>query len=160
MSTIDTHLKLDGIDGESKHKDHSGEIELIGWEWGVTNPSTFGKGTGGGQGKGVPLNFVFRHRYDKASPVLAKNAASGKHIATATITARKSGDGQKDYLIIKMKPVKVSSVKPYCNQDGEIIEEVSLAYEDIEFEYKAQDDKGSLGGGGKFGWNIASTETR
>ena len=35
-----------------------------------------------------------------------------------------------------------------------------MTYKDIEFSYKAQDDKGGLGGEVKFGWNLATTETR
>ncbi len=160
MSNIDTHLKLDGISGESKHKDHKDQIELVGWNWGVTNASSFGENSGGGKGKGKPMNMVIIHRYDKASPLLAKASASGKHIASATITARKSGEGQKDFLTITLKPVVVTSVQPSCDAGGEIVEVVSLAYEDVEFDYKPQDDKGGLGGSVKFGWNVASTETR
>jgi type VI secretion system secreted protein Hcp len=40
------------------------------------------------------------------------------------------------------------------------MESVSMSYKDIEFEYKPQDDKGGLGGEVKFGWNVATTETR
>ena len=34
---IDTHIKFDGVDGESTHKEHKGEIELLSWDWGVSN---------------------------------------------------------------------------------------------------------------------------
>ena len=29
MTSIDTHIKFSGIDGESTHKDHAGEIEVL-----------------------------------------------------------------------------------------------------------------------------------
>jgi type VI secretion system protein ImpC len=41
-----------------------------------------------------------------------------------------------------------------------VVETVSMTYKDIEFEYKPQDEKGGLGGAVKFGWNVATTETR
>ncbi|MGE5866384.1 MAG: hypothetical protein ACM32J_14985 [Rhizobacter sp.] len=44
--------------------------------------------------------------------------------------------------------------------EGDITEEVKCSYKDIEYSYKAQDDKGGLGGEVKFGWNTATTETR
>jgi len=43
---IDTHIKFDGVEGESTHTDHKGEIELLSWSWGVSNASM---GSGGGK---------------------------------------------------------------------------------------------------------------
>jgi len=51
-------------------------------------------------------------------------------------------------------------VQPSGSSGGDIVEAVACSYKDIEFEYKPQDDKGGLGGAVKFGWNIATTETR
>ena len=100
------------------------------------------------------------HIYDKASPVLAKNCASGKHFPTVVLTARKAGEGQKDFLKVTMKEVFVTSLAPSGGSEGDIVESVSASYKDIEFAYKPQDDKGGLGGEVKFGWNTASTELR
>ena len=158
--TIDTHLKIAGVDGESTHKDHKGEIDLLGWQWDVRQESTAAAGTGSGKGKGVPGQLQFTHYYDKASPVLAKNCANGKHFDQAVVTCRKAGEGQLDFLKITLKQVLVTSVAPAAASGGEISETVTLSYADIEFEYKPQDDKGALGGAVKFGWNVASTETR
>jgi type VI secretion system secreted protein Hcp len=155
----DAHIKFDGVDGESTHKDHKGEIELLSWNWGVQQPSGLAGG-GSGKGKAIPSDFHFTHMYDKASPVLAKQCASGKHFKDAKLTARKAGEGQKDFLVVTMKEVFITSVSPGGSHGGDILEQVSCSYKDIEFAYKAQDDKGGLGGEVKFGWNIATTETR
>ena len=37
--------------------------------------------------------------------------ASGEHIKEATLTARKAGKGQQDYLIVKMNDVLITSVQ-------------------------------------------------
>ena len=158
MST-DSHIKFDGVDGESTHKDHKGEIEVLSWSWNVSNNSSLAGG-GSGKGKANPGDFVFTHTYDKASPVLAKQCASGKHFKTVKLTARKAGEGQKDFLVVSMKEVFITAVSPSGGHGGEIIENVAFTYKDIEFEYKAQDDKGGLGGAVKFGWDVATTETR
>ncbi|SEL35957.1 type VI secretion system secreted protein Hcp [Roseateles sp. YR242] len=158
--TIDANLKLAGVDGESTHKDHKGEIDLLAWSWDVRQDSTASSGGGSGKGKGIPGQLVFAHYYDKASPVLAKACASGKHFDSAVITCRKAGEGQLDFLKVTLKQVLVTSVSPSASSGGDISESVSLSYSDIEFEYKAQDAKGSLGGAVKFGWNLATTETR
>jgi type VI secretion system secreted protein Hcp len=157
---IDTHIKFDGVEGESSHKDHKGEIEVLSWSWNVSNASSGSQAGGSGKGKAHPGDFTFMHIYDKASPVLAKNCASGKHFPTVVLTARKAGEGQKDFLKITMKEVFVTSLAPSGGSEGDIVESVSASYKDIEFAYKPQDDKGGLGGEVKFGWNTASTELR
>ena len=158
--TIDTHFKFDGVEGESAHKDHKGEIDILSWSWNVTQSSSAASGTGSGRGKAHPGDMNFVHAYDKASPVLAKYCASGKHFATAVLTSRKAGEGQKDFLKVTLKEVFITSVSNSGGGGGELHEAVSCTYKDIEFEYKAQDDKGGLGGSVKFGWNNATTEIR
>jgi type VI secretion system secreted protein Hcp len=157
MASIDTHLKLAGVDGESTHKDHKGEIEILSWTWGVMNENV-GAGGGSGKGKAAPGDFHFTHLYDKGSPVIAKYCASGKHFPDATLTSRKAGEGQKDFLVVKFKEVFIKSVQPSASSGGDIIESVTLSYKQIDFAYKPQDDKGGLGGEVKFGWNNATTE--
>lgn len=155
----DTHIKFDGVEGEATHKDHKGEIEVLSWSWNVTN-NNLGSGGGSGKGKANPGDFVFTHTYDKASPILAKQSAAGKHFKTVVLTARKAGEGQKDFLKVTMKEVFITAVSPSGGHGGEIVENVAMSYKDIEFEYKPQDDKGGLGGAVKFGWDVATTETR
>ena len=156
----DFHIKIDGIEGEAKHKDHKGEIEVLSWSWDVVQPSGAASGGGSGKGKAVPGAFTFTHRYDKASPVLASNSVKGKHLPKAVITARKAGEGQQTYLTLTLKEVLITSVQNGGSQGGEVIETVGASYKDIEFAYKAQDDKGATGADVKFGWDVASTEVR
>jgi type VI secretion system secreted protein Hcp len=157
MASIDTHLKLAAVDGESTHKDHKGEIELLSWTWSVHNDAQ-GFGGGSGKGKATPGDFQFTHVYDKGSPMIAKYCASGKHFADATLTSRKAGEGQKDFLVVKFKEVFIKSVQPTGSAGGDIVEAVTVSYKQIDFAYKPQDDKGGLGGEVKFGWNNATTE--
>lgn len=157
---IDTHIKFDGVEGEATHADHKGEIEVLSWAWNVTNASGAGKAGGSGLGKAQPGDFHFTHGYDKASPVLAKNCASGKHFKSVVFTARKAGEGQKDFLKITMKEVFITSLAPSGASEGDIVESVNSSYKDIEFAYKPQDDKGGLGGEVKFGWDVATTAVR
>jgi type VI secretion system secreted protein Hcp len=160
MPAIDAHIKFDGVEGEATHVDHKGEIAVLSWSWGAHNTSSGASGGGSGVGKGEPNDFTFMHTYDKASPVLAKHCAQGKHFKTVVLTARKSGEGQKDFFKVTLKEAFITSVQPSGASGGEIHEAVSMTYTDIEFSYKPQDDKGALGGEVKFGWNVATTETR
>lgn len=152
----DTHIKFDGVEGEATHADHKGEIEILSWTWGVSNRSQVAGG-GSGKGKAEPGAFQFMHNYDKASPILAKKCAQGVHFKDVVLTARKSGEGQKDFLKITMKEVFITSAQPAGSSGGDIVESVEMSYASIDFSYKAQDDKGALGGDVKFGWNVKTT---
>lgn len=154
---IDTHIKFDGVDGESTHEDHKKEIEVLSWSWGVSNASALGGG-GSGKGKAQPGDLHLNKIYDKASPVLAKKCAQGVHFPTVVLTARKSGEGQKDFLKVTMKEVFITTVQNAAGGEGEIMENISLSYADIEFAYKAQDEKGGTTGEVKFGWNVKTTK--
>ena len=155
---IDTHIKFDGVEGESTHQDHKSEIEVLSWSWGVTNLSSAATGGGSGRGKALPQEFHFMHMYDKASPVLAKKCAQGVHFPTVVITARKSGEGQKDFFKITMKEVFISSVTSNASSGGDMSESVSMSYGFVETSYKAQDAKGGMGGEVKFSWDVKTTK--
>ena len=149
---IDTHIKFDGIEGESNSRDHKGEIEVLSWNWGLTVAPPAGGG-GSGSGKAVPQELRIVHRYDKASPLLAKSAAQGKHLPLAVLTARKSGEGQKDFLKVTMKEVFITSVRSQDDGTG-VSEEIALAYGSIAFAYQPQTAKGGLGTAVPFDWNV------
>jgi type VI secretion system secreted protein Hcp len=153
------HLKIDGVEGESADADHKGEIIVTSWSWGLSNAVNV---SGGGMGVGKP-NFQdvhFNHLFDKASPNLAKNCAAGKHFPSIKFTARKQGDGAKDYFVMTLKEAYITSVAPSGSSGSEITESFSIAYKDIEIEYKPQDGKGGLGGAVKFGYDVAANKGR
>jgi type VI secretion system secreted protein Hcp len=154
---IDTHIKFEGVEGESTHQDHKGEVEVLSWTWGVSNASQ-SAGGGSGKGKANPGDLHITHLYDKSSPILAKKCAQGAHFPTVVMTARKAGEGQKDFIKITLKEVFITSVQPSGGSGGDIVESVAMSYGGIEFAYKPQDEKGGLGGEVKFGWDVKSTK--
>jgi type VI secretion system secreted protein Hcp len=87
----DIFLKLNGIDGESPDATHKNEIEVLSWNWGVTQGSNMHAGSGGGAGKATVHDLVFEHFVDCASPNLIKYCLIGKPIAEAKLTVRKAG---------------------------------------------------------------------
>jgi type VI secretion system secreted protein Hcp len=157
--SIDCHLKLDGIKGESTHAKHKDEIALQSWSWGISNPSN---PSGGGMavGKGIPQDLHFSKKYDNASPVISKNCAAGKHFKDATISMCVAGGKQEDFLVIKLKEVFITSHQVSASTGGEVSDQISISYSDIEYSYKPQKADGSLGGEVKFGLNVRTTETR
>jgi type VI secretion system secreted protein Hcp len=147
--------RIGTIKGESQDARHKDEIDVLSWAWGVSQSGTAGHGTGGGVGKASFHDFSFAHHVDKASPLLMKACATGQHVSDATITVRKAGQGQQEYLIIKMTDIVVTSVSTsVSDQGGSTIESVVLAFAKVDLEYKPQKPDGSLDVGLHFKYDL------
>lgn len=154
---VDYFLKLDGIDGESQDGKYKNNIQLHSWSWGETQTGTFGVGGGGGAGKVNMQDFHFVMPVNKATPKLILACANGEHIKKAVLTCRKAGKTQLDFLVYTFSQVLVSSYQ--TGGSSEIpTEQVSLNYQKIEVEYKAQKPDGTLDGGIKAGWDLIKNE--
>ena len=147
--------RIGTIKGESQDVRHKDEIDVLSWAWGVSQSGKAGHGAGGGVGKATFHDFNFAHHVDRASPLLMKACATGQHISDATITVRKAGQGQQEYLIITMTDILVSSVSTGVSAEGgSTIEGVVLAFAKVDLEYKPQKPDGSLGGGLHFRYDL------
>jgi type VI secretion system secreted protein Hcp len=81
--------------------------------------------------------------------------ATGEHIKEATITVRKAGKGQQEFLILKMTDVIVTSVNPSGSGDSAATaESIALQFSKVELEYKPQKADGSLDAGVFFKYDI------
>ena len=149
---MDHFITFDGVDGESTHQDHKGQIEVLSWSWGLSAPEHAGSG-GGGVGRATPGQFTFTHLYDEASPVLASLAAAGRHVKQAFLTSRRAGDGQKDFLKVTMRDVLITGVDHIGDENG-IDESVTASAGHITFEYRQTATKGTLGSPVVFDWDI------
>lgn len=151
---VDTFVKIDGINGESKDAKHKDEIQVESYSWGVSQMGTMSHGSGGGAGKANFADFNFTHTVDAASANLAQFCASGKHIPWVTVTNRKAGDTPLEYLIFKMTDVLITGVQMSGHREIPM-ESVSMNYSKIEYKYFKQSAKGAADGGPiNFGWNV------
>jgi len=147
--------RIGTIKGESQDAKHKDEIDVLSWSWGVSQSGNAGHGGGGGAGKASFHDFNFTHHVDKASPLVMKACATGQHISDATITVRKAGKGQQEYLIIKMTDILVTSVSTSVSAEGgTTIESVVLAFAKVDLEYKPQKPDGSLDVGLHFKYDL------
>lgn len=158
---VDFFIKFDGIKGESADAKHKDEIDVESWSWGETHPGTAASGGGGGAGKVSMQDFHFVMRLNRASPGLMKACATGQHIKTATLTARKAGKGQQDYLTFKFQDVLVSSFQTGGSEDSAFLptDQVSLGFAKLEVEYKPEKADGSLGSAIRFGYDLKTNKT-
>jgi type VI secretion system secreted protein Hcp len=150
----DIFAKIGDIKGESLDSKHKDEVEILSWSWGVSQTGSMSYGGGGGEGKASFSDFNFTHHVDKATPVLLKVCATGEHIKEATITVRKAGKGQQEYLIIKMNDILVTSVVPSGTDGSGTASNVTLQCAKVDMEYKPQKADGSLDAGLHFKYDI------
>jgi len=155
---VDYFLKFEGpaIDGESTDDKHKNEIDVLSWSWGESQQGTRGAGGGGGAGKVSMQDAHFTKASDKATPKLMLACADGQHIKKATLTCRKAGGEQQEFLIITLSDVLVSGYQ-ISGSRGDVVpmEQVSLNYAKIELSYKPQKADGSLDAAVKAGYDLA-----
>ena len=152
----DIFAKIGDIKGESLDSKHKDEVEVLSFSWGVTNDAAIK--TGGGAGKATFHDLSFVHAIDKASPSLLKACATGSHLKEATITHRKAGKGQQEYLIIKMNDVIITGVSLSDSSGGAGSENVTMAFAKVDFEYKPLNSSGSLDAGIHFKYDIKANK--
>lgn len=156
MAHVDYFLKIEGVDGESTDDKHKGEIELESWSFGGSNAGSFSSGGGGGTGKVALQDFNFVKKADKASAKLFTSCCTGEHLKSVTLTCRKAGKEQQEFLVVVLTSAIVSSFQTGGAAGSDIIpmDQVSLNFAKIEYKYKEQRADGSLGGEVIGGWDV------
>ncbi len=159
---VDYFLTIDGIPGESTDDRQQGSIDLESFSWGETNVSAPGRGGGAGAGAGkvAMQDFHFTARVSKASPALFLACASGKHAKQAVFTARKAGERPQEFLVMTFKDVQITSYQiGGAEAAGDTpIDQVSLAFGEIVYEYRPQRADGSLDTPVRAGWSATANK--
>ena len=79
--------------------------------------------------------------------------ATGQHIKDATITVRKAGKAQQEFLIVKMNDVVITSVA-LAGTGEPPLESVTMQFAKIDLEYRPQKADGSLDAGVHFKYDL------
>lgn len=159
MAGFDVFLKLDGIDGESTTKGHEKEIKVVSYDQSIdgTVPSGGGSG-GGGAGKSTFSGVRIRKLLDTASIPIALACASGLHIQSARFAFRRASSTPLDFYVVTLEDVVVTHAGQ-CATTGTqsplsfetlakspasaaLLEEVTLHFAKIRWEYGQQGPKG------------------
>ena len=155
----DIFAKIGDIKGESLDSKHKDEVEVLSWSWGVANAGPIRDGGGAGRARRAstistsPITSTRRRRF------LLKACATGQHIKEATITVRKAGKGQQEFLIIKMNDVIITERQLERADDAaSTAEHVALQFAKVDLEYKPQKADGSLDAGVHFKYDIKANK--
>ncbi|GAC21709.1 Hcp family type VI secretion system effector [Paraglaciecola arctica] len=153
---VDQFLKLDGINGEAQDKEKKDEIDILAWSWGMSQNGTTHMGSGSGAGKVNVQDITFTKYVDLASTVLMQKCTLGDHIKEGTLTVRKAGGSQLEYIVITMKDIIVSSVSTGgSGGEDRLTENVSLNFGEYKIVYTEQTPDGGKGKQPEFAYDIA-----
>jgi type VI secretion system secreted protein Hcp len=172
MANLDIFLKLDGIDGDSADKGHEKEIDVLSYEQSI-DVAVVHSGGGGGAGAGKPKfsGVRFRKHVDVASIPILLACASGRTIAHARFAFRRA-PGAVEFYKVTLDNVLVTHVAQRAGTgsqyplsfealdagaaDAGFVDEITLDYAQIRWEYQAQDASGRPGATTAGGWDVAA----
>jgi len=154
---LEFYLKLDGIPGESTDSKHKEWIEVVSFSHGVEQEGS--SRSGGGEstvGRAHFSDFCVVKRLDKSSPKLALTCASGAHVASAKMELCQSTKDKHPYMKYELTDVVISAVKPSGQNTSNTLplEEVTMRYSKIQWEYTPMDAAGKVTAAAKANWNL------
>jgi type VI secretion system secreted protein Hcp len=154
----DYYLLIDGVNGESQNPNMPKNIELDSYSFGASNPADVG-GQGLAAGKCSLSDFSFTCALDSSSWQIVKDLYSGNHVASTVFTGMKAGGGGSTYkyIVITMTNCFITSHSTGGGAEGVPSQSVSIAYEQIVYEYFTQDTStGSTTSAGTATYNIGT----
>lgn len=161
---FDAFLKIEGISGESNDDRHKDWIEVLSYNFSVTQRPSGSASTGGGASaeRANFSDFSVVKTLDKASPKLFEACATGKHIPTVTLELCRAGGDKLKYMEYKLSNVIISMNRPggtsHANE-ALPVEEISFNYGKIELAYTQQSRADGSGGGQvAAGWNLETNK--
>lgn len=173
---VDVFLKMD-IEGEATDNQHRGEIDVLNWKWGTSMEEP-----AAGPAKPDVSDMTIEKLVDKSSALLMLASFKGQVFGEALLASRRKGEAPLEYVKITLSDVVVSSYsilgQPSCElhdwksafswalmkrgrksghgsrvQD-ELIEQITLSFQRIKYEYTPQKPDGSGDSTITTGWDI------
>jgi type VI secretion system secreted protein Hcp len=136
------------VKGEATGPGHADDIEVIGWQWGLTASSALGSTQATARRSYSALTVT--KRIDQASTALMSALATNDAVKEAKLTLRRAGGDQEDFFIITLKGARITSLHHQGDAGGETREVVTIAFTKIEVEYRPQKATGLRGGAAIF----------
>ncbi|WP_457419455.1 Hcp family type VI secretion system effector [Roseateles sp. P5_E7] len=154
MSKKDMFLKLESkrsgaVKGESDDPAHPAEMAVQGFSWGMT--SIVSTGFSGKETRPAQLELRIVKLVDSASTGLMSVMKTNDEVKKAVLTVRKAGGKAEDYFSITIQGGRITSLEVSSEDDSpHLTERLSLTFNKIEVQYKAQSATGALKGASTF----------
>jgi len=155
---IDIFVKIRGITGESTDEKHRDWIEAIGLTWGVRQPSGTGSGGGSLAERADFDNLTISKVVGKSSPMLYRYCAQGTLVNDVRIELCEQAASHINFLTILLRDATVASArltgKVTLEGVPRPVEEISLIYSRIEWQYVPISHAGERGGTVMAAWDL------
>lgn len=155
-------IKFDGVDGETKDKDHKNWSDIASFTQGIHKPGGGATGQSRRRGDTIMEDIQVSKELDKSSPKLAEAVCNGKVFPKVQIelTASYTDAGRVTYFAYELKNVQVTNyaVSGAGQSDQVPMESMSLNYEEIKVTYTENDSQGKKKGNVEYTWKVEEGE--
>lgn len=117
-SASDAFLKIQGAPGASMDMKHAAWIEVDSLQLHEIRAAADRAVRSKGGRKVQPQDIPFIHLVDKASPILAKAAQTGRRFPVVTLEVRKAGGSRNEFLVIVLHDVIVTGYRAGAGPGG------------------------------------------
>jgi type VI secretion system secreted protein Hcp len=159
-AATDMFLKLGDIKGESVDSKHKGEIDVLAWSWGESDNTAAARKSRIGKAAPDCIQDLSLTKFvDRATPDIIMDAILGRIINQGTLTLRKAGESQLEYLTLTLTDVTISSYSTGgSGGEDRITENVTLHFQKMEGTYTPQQSDGRPGT--PITWTVAGAACR
>ncbi len=145
---FDAYLKIDGIPGECTDLMHPDWIEILSFNYDVSQVQSSSLGGGHTAERATLSDFAIVKYLDRASPKLFQYCCEGKHCPQAVIELCHYGKQKEKFMEFLLRDVVITTVQPSGstqNKEGGTwpTERITLDYGKIRVVYHAQPTPGS-----------------
>jgi type VI secretion system secreted protein Hcp len=136
------------VKGEAVATGHQDDIVVSGWNWGITAGSALGDTQATARRSYSALTVI--KGIDNASTALMSALATNDEVKEARLCLRRAGGEQEDYLTVTLKAARITSLQHRGTEDGGTQEVLTLAFTEVEVEYRPQKASGIRSGATTF----------
>ena len=164
MALDDMFLKIEGarqgpINGGSIDKQHTNEIDVLSWSWGLSGNVNNFDGKVGRMSMG---ELEIHKQVDPATTGLMSALRTNESLKKAVLAVRKAGGGATalEYFRITMEKARITSVTTgSAHGDGPgLIEKVTIGFQKVRVEYQGQTDAGASKGASTFETDLSDSQ--
>jgi len=158
------YLQIKGIEGDSTNEAHKNWIELESFSHGVSQPVGASWSAQGAHAGSIAQHteFSFSKRLDSSSPTLCLYCCNGKAIDEVVFEITRPLGDQTTFMKYTFNDCIISGISTSgsaSESDPIPMEQVSIRYSQIKWEYTPTDTKGKKQSAKKAGWNVATNKS-
>jgi type VI secretion system secreted protein Hcp len=159
-SSSDIYLSLQAkragkIKGEATTNGHETDIVINAWHWGLASATAIGSTQATARRSYKALTLI--KQIDSATTALMSILATNDEVKQAKLCMRKQGGAQVDFFTITLAGARVIALDHNMNPAAETTETISIAFTDVQVEYRPQSQTGGLAASYTFQDQILAT---